>query len=326
MKNFIKKLFVIILTLSLLTGCSVNINKVSTVTSIDDIYELIEEYSTETYVEVNDNNTTFSDDDMVDETYIQLSQLDSLGRTGTAKACLGPETLPEEGETRGSIGMIKPSGWHTQKYDKSLVENGYIYNRSHQIAWCLSGLNAEEKNLMTGTRSFNVDGMLPFETKTVKYIQSTGNHVIYESTPIFENDELVARALQLQAKSVEDDGLEFNVLIMNKQDGIDIDYETGETSLASTSTESDSASQSTSTSSDTIEKSTSENDTKNETSTDSGNSTTAITYILNTNSMKFHTEDCQYAKDIKAKNKKTSTSTRDEIINEGYSACKSCNP
>ena len=160
------------------------------------------------------------------ESYIHLSDLDSLKRCGVVYASLSLDTLPED--DRESIGMVKPSGWHTARYD-DLVEDKYLYNRCHLIAHCLSGLNAEEKNLVTGTRYMNVSGMLPFEVETVRYIEKTGNHVFYRVTPIFEGEDLVCRGVRMEAYSIEDNGkLAFDVFCYNVQPGIVIDYRTGD--------------------------------------------------------------------------------------------------
>lgn len=149
------------------------------------------------------------------------------GRVGVSYANLGRETMPAKGEKRGKIGQVKPSGWHTFKFD--FVDGKYLYNRSHMIGWQLSGENANDKNLATGTRFFNVNGMLPFENLVADYIKNTGNHVLYRVTPVFVGDELVMRGLQMEGYSVEDDGagVSFNVYVYNAQPGVTIDYATG---------------------------------------------------------------------------------------------------
>ena len=160
--------------------------------------------------------------------YESYSMLDLLGRCGVAMACVGPETMPGPDEERESIGGIHPSGWHSVSYD--IVENGSLYNRSHLIGWLLSGENANERNLITGTRFMNADLMLPFEEEVARYIDDTGNHVLYRVTPIFEGTELVARAVEMEAVSLEDDGagVSLNVVCRNIQPGIGIDYATGD--------------------------------------------------------------------------------------------------
>ena len=183
-----------------------------------------------TFVAINNNVPTFSDEDKAKArsgSFEYYSELDSLGRVGVAYANLGKETMPQKGEKRGAIGRVKPSGWQSLKFES--VDGKYLYNRSHLIGWQLSAENDNEKNLATGTRFFNVDGMLPFENLVADYIKNTGNHVLYRVTPIFEGDELVMRGLQMEAYSVEDDGagVSYNVFVYNAQPGIYIDYLTG---------------------------------------------------------------------------------------------------
>lgn len=183
-----------------------------------------------TFVAINNNVPTFTDEDKAKArsgSFEYYSELDSLGRVGIAYANLGKETMPPKGEKRGPIGHVKPSGWQSLKFDN--VDGKYLYNRSHLIGWQLSAENDNEKNLATGTRFFNVDGMLPFENLVADYIKNTGNHVLYRVTPIFVGDELVMRGLQMEAYSVEDDGagVSYNVYVYNAQPGIYIDYLTG---------------------------------------------------------------------------------------------------
>lgn len=183
-----------------------------------------------TFVAINNNVPTFTDEDKAKArsgSFENYSDLDSLGRVGIAYANLGKETMPKKGEKRGPIGHVKPSGWQTLKFDS--VDGKFLYNRSHLIGWQLSAENDNEKNLATGTRFFNVDGMLPFENLVADYIKNTGNHVLYRVTPIFVGDELVMRGLQMEAYSVEDDGagVSYNVYVYNAQPGIYIDYLTG---------------------------------------------------------------------------------------------------
>lgn len=224
-----KLLLAYITSISILcTGCvnvPEHISQTSTNTSNAFDYNTVPEYNNEPYIEINNNKPYFNDTDITNKSYEHYSELDSLGRTGVAMACLGPETLPTE--KRGPIGMIKPAGWHTVKYP-DVIKDLYLYNRCHLIAFELSGENANEKNLTTGTRYLNISGMLPFENKTRKYIDDTHNHVIYRVTPIFINNELVCRGILIEAKSVEDNNLEFCVYCYNIQPGIIIDYSTGD--------------------------------------------------------------------------------------------------
>lgn len=160
----------------------------------------------------------------------KYENLDLLGRATGSFAILGLETLPTE--ERGSIGQIKPSGWHTVKYPE-VIEDLYLYNRCHLIAYCLSGENANEKNLVTGTRAMNLE-MVSYEIMVAEYIEESGNHVLYRATPLYEGNDLVAKGIQLEAYSMEDkgEGIQFNVFIHNIQDGIEIDYTTGESKLS----------------------------------------------------------------------------------------------
>lgn len=176
------------------------------------------------YVVIQNNQPQFEAADMTGESYEYYSPLDQWERCGYAMACLGPETMPT-GE-RQSISHIKPSGWVQAYYD--FVDGEALYNRCHLIGFQLSGENANERNLITGTRYMNTEGMLPFENMVADYIKETGNHVIYRITPIYSGDEAVARGVQMEAKSVEDDGICFHVYVYNNQPGVTIDYTTGE--------------------------------------------------------------------------------------------------
>lgn len=185
----------------------------------------IPEFSGKPYVAVNGNTPGLSGKDRTARYFEKYTPLDSMGRCGVAFACLGRETMPTE--ERGAIGSVKPSGWHTVKYDS--VDGKYLYNRCHLIGFQLSGENANPQNLITGTRYLNVEGMLPFENMVADYIKETGNHVLYRVTPIFKGTELLCRGVQIEAYSVEDegDGVFFNVFCYNSQPGISIDYATG---------------------------------------------------------------------------------------------------
>ncbi len=196
-------------------------NEVSYRVTVDDLPQ----FDGSPYVVVNDNVPGFKDDEITDKYFENYAPLDDYGRCGVAFACLGEETAPTE--ERGEIGSVKPSGWHTVKYD--CVDGKYLYNRCHLIGFQLSGENANTRNLITGTRYMNVDGMLPFENMVDDYIEETGNHVMYRVTPVFSDDELVARGVQMEAYSVEDkgEGICFNVYCFNSQPGVAIDYKTG---------------------------------------------------------------------------------------------------
>ena len=256
-------------------------------------------YDGKPYVVINDNDPDFTDADMTTTSFERYGELDGLGRCTTAFANIGKDLMPAE--KRGPIGEVKPTGWQTDKYDN--VDGKYLYNRCHLIGYQLTGENANEKNLITGTRYLNVDGMLPFENMVADYIKETNNHVLYRVTPVFSGDNLVASGVQMEAESVEDngDGILFNVYCFNAQPGIAIDYATGD------SHQDDSI------------------------VADASKSTTAAeanvqTYVLNTNTKKFHKESCNSAKSMDASNKKIYTGSRQEIIDMGYEACGVCKP
>lgn len=188
--------------------------------------ENIPEYTGKPYVTINDNKPNFTEEDYKKESFEQYNDLDEYNRCTGAYANVSKETMPTE--KRGSIGMIKPTGWHTIKYDN--VDGKYLYNRCHLIGYQLTGENANEKNLITCTRYMNAQTMLEFENQVADYIKETNNHVLYRVIPLFENDNMLATGVQIEASSVEDkgEGLSFNVFIYNVQEGIEIDYKTGE--------------------------------------------------------------------------------------------------
>lgn len=191
-------------------------------------------YNGSNYVILNDNIPTFTADDLTKESFEKYSELDFLGRCGVAFANVGIDLMPTE--ERGSIADIKPTGWHTIRYD-DIIKDKYLYNRCHLIGYQLTGENANTKNLITCTRQMNVDGMLPFENEVTEYVKKTKNHVLYRVTPIFEGTNLLASGVQMEALSVEDNGkgVKFNVFVFNVQDGINIDYSTGDSSVVSNS-------------------------------------------------------------------------------------------
>ena len=254
--------------------------------------ESIPEYTGDPYVVINENVPFFTESNFTEEAFETYSDLDELGRCGAAFANVGKETMPTE--ERGQIGMIKPSGWQTVKYD--CVDGKYLYNRCHLIGYQLSAENANEKNLITGTRYLNVSGMLPFENKVADYIKNTGNHVLYRITPIYQGKNLVASGVLMEAQSVEDDTIRFCVYCYNVQPGIQIDYATGKSSLAAGSEEASKAPDQ------------------------------EATYILNENSKKIHTPDCPSVQDTKPKNRKEYHGSLQELLDDGYTGCKNCNP
>ena len=190
--------------------------------------EDIPEYNGKPYVYINSNVPFFNESDLTITSFEKYSELDSLGRCGVAVASIGKDIMPTE--ERGAIGSVKPSGWHTVRYQG--IDGNYLYNRCHLIGYQLSGENANENNLITGTRYLNVEGMLPFENMVAEYVEETNNHVLYRVTPIFEGNNLLASGVLIEAKSVEDNGkgIQFNVYCYNVQPGIEIDYKTGKSS------------------------------------------------------------------------------------------------
>lgn len=195
--------------------------------------EEIPEYSGEPYIVIEDNQPDFPEEDLTDASFESYHELDDLGRCGAAYANIGQDLMPTE--KRGSIGQVKPTGWHTVKYD--IVDGKYLYNRCHLIGYQLTAENANEKNLITGTRYMNTEGMLPFENMVADYVKETGGHVLYRVTPVFLEDDLLVEGVQMEGYSVEDegDGICFNVFVYNVQPGIRIDYKTGESSLKGSS-------------------------------------------------------------------------------------------
>lgn len=189
----------------------------------------IPEYDGNDYVVINNNNPSFNEEDINTNSFESYSNLDSLKRAGVAYANVSIDTMPTE--ERGKIGMIKPSGWHTIKYD--IIDGKYLYNRCHLIGYQLTGENANEKNLITCTRYMNATSMLKFENKVADYIKETNNHVLYRVTPIFEGNNLLASGVQMEGLSIEDNGkgIKFNVYLYNIQDGITIDYRNGDSKL-----------------------------------------------------------------------------------------------
>ena len=205
----------------------IQINKTYAIESYD--MSNIPQYSGNSYVVLNDNKPNFTDEDYLKGSFEEYSELDTLGRCGVAYANVSVDTMPTE--ERGSIGQIKPSGWHTVKYD--IVSGKYLYNRCHLIGYQLTGENANPKNLITCTRSMNTEGMLEFENQVADYVKETNNHVLYRVTPIFEENNLVASGVQIEASSVEDKcgDICFNVYVYNVQDGIEINYSNGDSHL-----------------------------------------------------------------------------------------------
>ena len=249
--------------------------------------EDIPAYSGDPYVVLDDNQPDLPVEDLTStESFETYSPLDALGRCGAAYANVGQDLMPTE--DRGSISSVTPSGWINKEYDGE-----YLYNRCHLIGFQLTGENANEENLITGTRYMNVDGMLPFENLVADYVKETDNHVLYRVTPVFEGQNLVAGGVQMEAWSVEDagDGVCFNVYVYNVQPGITIDYATGESWQEGTEP--------------------ADGD---------------VTYILNTNSHKFHYPDCAGVASMSDANRQEYTGSREDLIARGYTPCGQCDP
>lgn len=261
-------------------------------------------YSGEGFVAINDNIPEFSEEELVTTSFETYSNLDSLGRCGVAYACVGTDLMPTE--DRGSISEVTPSGWLNKEYDGQ-----YLYNRCHLIGFQLSGENANERNLITGTRYMNVEGMLPFENMIADYVQETDNHVLYRVTPVFDGTNLVASGVQLEAESVEDDGegVLFNVYVYNVQPGITIDYATGESWQEQGTTTTP------------VQEEPVQEEPEEQTPVSSG-----TTYILNMNTKKFHYPNCSSVDQMSDKNRQEFTGTRDEVIAMGYDPCGRCHP
>lgn len=284
-------------------------------------------YSGEPYTAVNNNEPYFTSDNLTTEDFENYSELDALGRCGVAYANVCLETMPTE--KRGSISEVKPTGWHSVKYDN--VDGKSLYNRCHLIGYQLTAENANQQNLITGTRYLNVDGMLPFENMVADYVKETDNHVLYRVTPIFTGDNLVADGVLMEGYSVEDegDGICFCVYAYNVQPGITIDYATGDSWLSSEKGNSNSSSGGNSAVSQSAadksgtQQAAVQTESVKETSAPVS---TGTEYILNTNTKKFHYPSCSSVKQMKASNKKEYTGSRDDLIAQGYDPCKKCNP
>ena len=276
------------------------------------------------YVYVNDGEPTFTDEQRAAEPgHEHYGELDELGRCTAAFAVVGPETQPTE--KRGSIGEVRPSGWQMAKYD--FVEGKYLFNRCHLLGYQLTGENANERNLITGTRYLNVQGMLPFENAVADYVDATGNHVLMAVMPVFEGSELVARGVHMMAESVEDggEGVAFNVFCYNVQPGVVIDYGTGESMLEEDATPLPDVSGAES-APDTASEGAGAGEASEKGATGSAEGKGTTEYVLNTNSKKFHLPSCSSVDQMSPKNREDVEDTRENLIAKGYDPCKRCNP
>lgn len=280
-------------------------------------YSMLEKYSGNPVCFVNNNVPFFDEKDKLrTDCFEEYSDFDNLGRCGVAFACIGIETMPTE--ERGQIGIIRPSGWHTIKYD--FIDGKYLYNRCHLIGYQLSGENAIEENLITGTRYLNIEGMLPYEYEVSDYIYSSKNHVLYRVTPYFEGENLVANGVLIEGWSIEDKGkgLCFCVYAYNVQPGVNIDYLTG---VSSEQTRDDLIEIYGDDAAET-ERMIHESDPPLVTEDEQKKAT----YIGNKNSHKFHYPYCDSVGDMKEKNKVFFYGAREEVIDAGYKPCGNCKP
>ena len=249
-------------------------------------------YAGDPFAEINGNIPFFTTNQITAESYEFYSPLDDLGRCGLTVASIGKDLMPTD--DRESISSVKPSGWHSVSYD--IVSGGSLYNRAHLIGFQLCGENANELNLITGTRYLNVIGMLPFENMVADYIKETENHVLYRVTPIYTGDNLVAEGVLMEGWSVEDngEGICFCVYAYNVQPGITIDYATGESRLSDDNGETRAPEE--------------------------------MDYVLNTKTKKFHHTWCNSVTDMSEANKATFHGYRSDLLDQGYAACGSCQP
>ncbi len=327
MRQVMKKLNIllpVLLLLAVLLGCpetaEAGIEEDIPRSSIT--FEELPEYIGEDFAILHDNIPEFTLWQLKTEAFVSFSPLDALGRTGPGFACLGKETLPQE--SRGSIGSIQPSGWQTVRYD-DLIADKYLYNRCHVIAFSLCGDNAAPENLFTGTRYLNITLMTQLENSISQYIQGTGNHVLYRVTPIYQGQNLVASGVQMEGYSIEDHGqtICFNVFVYNIQPGVLIDYETGESrrdpeyvvptpSLAESHAPAEEETETLLFSTEDVEA--------------EAPARTSITYVLNTNTMRFHFPYCSSVNSMSERNRQDFTGTREEALALGYQSCRLCNP
>ena len=264
-------------------------------------------YSGDDYIILNNNIPNFSESDLTTTSFEEYAPLEDVGRCGVAYSNIGTDIMPTE--KRESISSVKPSGWHSVKYD--IVEGKYLYNRSHLIGYQLTAENANDRNLITGTRYFNATLMLPYENMVADYIKETNNHVLYRVTPVFEGNNLVATGVQMEAKSVEDngEGIEFNVFVYNVQPGITIDYATGDSALSGEEITNTSSS------------SNSNNTSNNSSNTTSSNNTTSTEEIIirgNSKSKIYHCPGQRDYENMADSDYLVNFNSEEEAISAGY--------
>lgn len=305
----------------MLVGCGVVENSVSQISNQSVAYKKsfsindLPEYSGATVVEMNGNRPYFYGDELTTKSFEKYSELDKLGRCGVAVASVGVDIMPTE--ERGSIGQVKPTGWQTVRYD-DIISTKYLYNRSHLLGFQLTGENANVENLITGTRQMN-EAMIPFENMIADYVEDNNKNVYYRVTPVFEGNNLLATGVLIEAQSIEDDGLGvmFNMFCYNVQDGIAIDYLTGDNWL-------DDGSQNVS---QNVGQDSTNNSTNNDTNNNTSNNTSndkIINFVLNTNSNKIHIEDCHYVEKMSDETRKDIKLMLKELEDNEYDPCKVC--
>lgn len=304
---------------------SVDRSKGAVLYDSSDFLSDIPEWSGDPFCDVNEGVPDFKEGEVWTSVRESLDPLDSLGRCGTANSCIGVEGMPKE--SRGDISEIHPTGWHTDEYD--FVEGGKLFNRCHLIAHMLSGDDAVDRNLVTGTSYMNRQGMLPFEQAIYDYVTSTHNHVMYRVTPIFAEKELVCRGIHMEAVSVEDngEGIAFNKFCYNVEPGVEIDYATGDNRLARDSGSTGSGEKAKTESeliADTNEQR--QNEGMQEEPRADQQSADVRKYVLNTNTRKFHYPTCDSVSQMKDKNKQEVEDTREIIMASGYDPCGNCLP
>ena len=275
-------------------------------------------YAGKAYVAINNNEPYFTQADYTTKSFERYSSLDSLGRCGVAFANVGQDIMPTE--DRGDISSVTPSGWKNKDYSE-LIDGGYLYNRCHLIGFQLTAENANEKNLITGTRYLNIEGMLPFENMVADYVKETGNHVLYRVTPIYDGDNLLASGVLMEGYSVEDDGegISFCMYCYNIQPGIVLDYASGESYAEGANEPVDTVPTPQPTTTPAPEPIT-------QAVTPVETQTQTVDYILNTNTHKFHYPDCSSVNSMNEANKEYFSGSRDEIIARGYEPCGRCKP
>ena len=300
-----RSVFVVLLAAILvyLTFSSFGVGKIIAKTA--DYYS-INSYDGNVSVVVNNNKPMFTYVETASTSYEKYGDLDELGRCTAAIACIGTDIMPTE--ERGSIGSVKPTGWEQNKYP-GIVESDppYLYNRCHLIGFQLTGENANERNLITGTRYMNVEGMLPYEEMVANYVRTTGNHVMYRVTPVFEGGNLLCSGVQMEAYSVEDSGrgICFNVFCYNVQPGVNINYTDGSNELAEGFVLSEEVT---------------------DEELDRSMPATEGSYVANKNTKKFHLDTCDSVHEMKESNKLFFEGYREDLIDQGYVPCKRCNP